>query len=176
MTKFTVEDILALNPCKEYRDGTLLKRAFGRRKYMTVFQATDPTVQTVIPPADLVWFFTQPGVLPDQVRGLWIADCAERAVMRHWSPKYPTDTRPQAAIDAVRAYYRGEATRENLLAAWEAAWEAAGDAARAAGTAAARAAAWEAAWEAARAAEHRWQVARLREILEVGNNAEGGAE
>lgn len=200
--KYTIEDVLSFNPCEEYQDGKLIKKAFGRRKEMTVLQATDPRIQKVIPAEDLVWFFTQPGVLEEKVRGLWIADCAERA-LKHYAEKYPDDDRPQKVIDTVRAYYNDTATAEDLReaymaagVAWAAAravWSATGaalaaaeaalaaDAADAAEAAGAAGVAWaaEAADAAARAAraaaeaagaaadvERKWQVARLREILD----------
>jgi hypothetical protein len=62
----------------------------------------------------------------------------------------PKDDRPRKAIEVARRYARGEATQEELAAAWAAARDAA--------RAAARAAAWDAAWDAARAAA--WDAAR----------------
>jgi hypothetical protein len=76
----------------------------------------------------------------------------------------PNDARPRKAIEAARAYERGEITRAQLDAAWaaaraaagdaagDAAWDAARDAAGAAARAAARDAAWDAARDAAGAA------------------------
>lgn len=64
-----------------------------------------------------------------------------------------TDERSLAALDVAEAYTVGQATEEELSAAWEAAREAARDAA----WDAAREAAWAAAWAAAREA---WAAAR----------------
>ena len=85
-----------------------------------------------------------------------------------------TDPRSTAALDVAERHANGNATDEELAAAWDAArdaaWDAAWDAARdaawaaawaaarAAAWAAARAAAWDAAWAAARAAA--WDAAR----------------
>ena len=95
---------------------------------------------------------------------LFAADCAEH-VLPIFEKERPGDDRPRKAIEAARAYARGEIN----AAAWDAAWDAAGaaawDAARAAAWAAARAAAGAAAWDAAGAAEHRWQTRRLRKYL-----------
>lgn len=95
---------------------------------------------------------------------LFAADCAERA-LTIFEREHPNDDRPRKAIEAARAYARGEiddaarATAE--AAAWDAAraaaWAAAESAARAAAKtavearaeAAARAAAWTVAWTAA---------------------------
>jgi hypothetical protein len=66
------------------------------------------------------------------------------------------EDRPRQAIEVARRFAAGDATREELSAAWDAAGAAAraaaGDAARAAARAAAWAAAWDAAGDAARAA------------------------
>jgi hypothetical protein len=77
---------------------------------------------------------------------LFAADCAEH-VLYLYERDYPADKRPRMAIATARKYANGEATLEEL------------DAARAA----AKAAAWAAAW----AAEREWQIARLKEYLEV---------
>jgi len=60
---------------------------------------------------------------------LFAADCAER-VLPIWEKKYPTDERVRKMIEITRAFARGQATKDNLVAAWDAAWDAAGDAER----------------------------------------------
>ena len=125
---------------------------------------------------------------------LLACDYAEH-VLPIFETQYPDDDRPRKAIAVSRRHAHGEATDAELSAAW-AAWHAAGadarDAARAAGAAAwaawhaagaAGAAAWHAAWAAGAAAwyaaeaaardaawhaECTWQEARLRELLERG--------
>ena len=114
---------------------------------------------------------------------LFACDCAER-VLPLFEKDNPADTRPREAIETARQYANGQATDEELAAAWDAAWDAARDAARDAAWAAAwdatwdaaraaawaaRAAAWAAArdatWDAARDAAREWQYARLLELL-----------
>jgi hypothetical protein len=87
-----------------------------------------------------------------RIARLFACDCAERVL------KYcdPDDRRPREAIAAARRYAEGQATQQQLAAAWDAIgvapWAAAGDAARAAAGATAQAAAGVAAWVAAWAA------------------------
>jgi len=105
---------------------------------------------------------------------LFAADCADH-VLPIVEARYPNDDRPRKAIEAARAYARGEIDAATMAAAWEAAeaaawaasWaarEAAREAARAAACAAAwagaGAAAWAASWaarEAAGESERAWQ-------------------
>ena len=68
------------------------------------------------------------------------------------------DSRCWEAIEAKRAWLRGEISDKELDASWAAAWAAAWDASRDASWAAARAAARDAAWAAARDAA--WAAAR----------------
>ena len=76
------------------------------------------------------------------------------------------DPRSIAALEVAERHANGQATDDDLAAAWDAARDAAGDAAwaaaGAAAWAAARAAAWAAAWDAARAAawDAAWDAAR----------------
>ena len=118
---------------------------------------------------------------------LLACDYAEH-VLHIFEAKYPDDDKPRKAIEVSRRYARGEATDAELSAAWYAAgaaavaawyaagaatWAAAGAAAdSAAGAAwyAAGAATWAAAGDAGDAgdAERTWQEARLRELLERG--------
>jgi hypothetical protein len=98
---------------------------------------------------------------------LLLADVAER-VLPIYEAKYPDCKKPRQAIEAARAYARGEISKEELAAARAAAW----DAARAA-AGAARAAAW-AAWDAARAAA--WATAVRAAAMEAAGNAAWDAE
>ena len=116
----------------------------------------------------------------DTFARLLACDYAEH-VLPIFETQYPDDDRPRKAIAVSRRHAHGEATDAELSAAW-AAWDAAWYAAEAAARDAARAAwhaagaAGAAAWYAAEAAardaawhaECTWQEARLRELLERG--------
>ena len=90
------------------------------------------------------------------------------------------DSRCWEAIEAKRAWLRGEISDKELAAAWAAARDAAWDAARAAAWAAARAVAWDAAWDADRAAAWdaawvaAWDAARAaaRDAARAAQNAD----
>ncbi len=124
-------------------------------------------------PEWLVWVTTRQGVSDDRTLRLFGVFCARS--VEHLM----TDQRSRDAIDVAERFAKGEATAEELSAAWSAA-RAASDAARAASAAAwaaARAAAWSAAraasdaaraasaaaWAAARAAAWDLQATWLRE-------------
>ena len=122
----------------------------------------------------------------DRTARLFACDCADRALALIDKP----DPRSIESVRVARLYAIGEATKEQLAAAWAAAWDAYGTAARTAARAAAwtaaRAAAWTAAradawdaarlaawnaartaaWDAAWDAERKWQTKRLFEYLE----------
>ena len=107
----------------------------------------------------------------DTFARLLACDYAEH-VLRIFETQYPDDDRPRKAIAVSRRYARGEATDAELSAARTAAETAASDAASNAAGTAARTAAWATARTAARYAvwyaERQWQEARLRELLEGG--------
>ena len=88
--------------------------------------------------------------LTEQEQRLIVADFAER-VLPIFEAHYPDDDRPRKAIEAARAYARGEITKEQL--------DAAGDAA------------WAAAWDAARVAERAWQQQRIDEVVAARGEA-----
>ena len=103
---------------------------------------------------------------------LFACDCAERSLK--YADKMSVNTLI-STIDTARRFANGDATREELNAAWSAAWSAAEIAASAAWSAAeiaAESAAWRAAESAASAAESaasaeaRWQTKRLFEYLD----------
>jgi hypothetical protein len=100
-------------------------------------------------PEWLVWVATRPGVLCDRSLRLFAVFCARQ--VEHLL----TDDRSRRAIAAAERFANGEATQEELAAAWDAAASAASDAAWAASDAAwarAASAASDAAWAASDAA------------------------
>ena len=97
---------------------------------------------------------------------LFACDCAEH-VLPIYEQDYPDDNCPRHAIEVARRYANGEATVQELTAAWDAARAAAQDA-----IGATRYAAWASAQDAigatryaAWAAERKWQAAKLAEYL-----------
>lgn len=113
---------------------------------------------------------------------VWAADCAER-VLPLFERRYPEDNRPRKAVEAARAWVRGEIrvgeARKAALAAHAAARAATDDAARAAARAAGHAAATahvarhalgpvmyatKAAGFAAADAEREWQYQHLQDL------------
>jgi len=164
MTTITVADIMFARPCPDYPESRV--RALVGDGGVTPHQlaALD------IPADDRLWGLIY-CAMDDRQRRLLACDCAERALSRVESP----DPRSLNAVAVARRYARGDATDEELAAAWDAAWDAA--------WAAARDAAWDAAWDAARAAgdaagdaawdatwaaERKWQIARALELIEGG--------
>ena len=101
-----------------------------------------------IPAKDKVWAFTREGIVGDKTLRLFAVGCAKK--VQHLMK----DQRSIDALDVAERYANGNATKDELAAAWAAAREAAWDAARAS----ARTSAEDAAWEAAEAAA--WAAAR----------------
>ena len=75
------------------------------------------------------------------------------------------DPRSINALDVAERFANGDATKEELNAAWDAAGAAAWDAARASAWAAAGDAAWDAAWVVARDAAWDAQESKFRELI-----------
>ena len=137
-----------------------------------------------IPNEDKFWAFTREGIVDDKTLRLFAVACARR--LQHLL----TDQRSLDALDVAEKYANGNATEDELNAAWDAArdaawaaaggaagdaardaaWAAARDAAFDAASDAARYAAWTAAWAAARAAakdaarDAAWETERKAQI------------
>ena len=121
-----------------------------------------------IPAKDRIWAATRKGMLDDRTLRLFACKCVREV----WH--LLTDERSRKAVEVAELYAVGEATDEELAAAWDAARDAARDAAMAAARdaamAAARdaamAAAWAAAWAVAGAAAREKQVIILIRLIE----------
>jgi hypothetical protein len=184
MKTVTVEQFLTFNPC--YGEERI--RRIAERTGKTEFTALDILAIPRIPNVDRLWAVSREELIDAHILHEFACRCAERALARVDNP----DPRSVAAIEAKRAWLRGEITNDELAAAraaasdaaWaaasaaaSAAWAAASDAAWAAANAAASAA-WAAAWaaasaaasDAARDAEYKWQVAEIKRMLREVND------
>lgn len=83
------------------------------------------------------------GAWNERIARLFACDCAEH-VLHLFESKFPNDKRPRRAIEVARRFASGEASKDELAAAWDAAWDAA--------------------W----AAEYQWQSDRLMTYLSEG--------
>ena len=99
-----------------------------------------------IPAKDRIWAATRKGMLDDRTLRLFACKCVREV----WH--LLTDERSRKAVEVAELYAVGEATDEELAAAWAAAWAAARDAAWGSARDAAGAAAWGSALAAALAA------------------------
>ncbi len=150
MNTKTIDDIRKLRPC--YDPARYLPEDWTGT-------ALDILKVTECPPQDRLWVVLRNGWIDDNIMHEFAYLCAER-VLPIYEKEYPGDDHPRKAIEAKRAWLRGEITDNELDAASDAA-RAASDAA----WAAARAAAWAAASDAARDAARDAQIAMLIELL-----------
>ena len=155
----TVASVMALSPC--YGAEFCVELAAGRTSGTPL-----DVLDLEIPWRDRVWVLVR--VLHRRLIETWAAYCAEH-VLPIFESARPGDGRPRAAIEAVRAYHRGEIDREAVrTAAYPYAAAAAADyAAAAAADAAAAAAAAD-----ADDAERSWQSDRLRELISTHYDCE----
>ena len=152
MNSVTVDQVLSWNPCLRYNRERVTE-LFAGRETLTVLDI----LALDIPPADRMWAVLRKEFFSDERLHNLTCDFAEHVI--HLCGD---DLRTQAAIDAKRAWLRGETSDDELTAAF--------DAARAAASAAARAAAWAAAWDAASDAawdaEQKWQLERIAVVAQ----------
>ena len=160
MNSVTIEQALDWNPCAGY-NRERITGLFAGRENLTILDI----LALDIPAADRLWAVLRNEFFTDEQLHTLACDFAEHVV--HLCGD---DPRPQAAIDAKRAWLRGEISAAAWDAASAAAWDAAWDAASAAASAAAWDAAWDAAWaaasDAARAAEQEWQLERIAVVAQ----------
>jgi hypothetical protein len=133
MITITLREILAAHPCYDPREKGLLPPNHDLDAPITFRE-----IAGAVDDDDVVWCFANlPG--HDGLKRHFAVDCAER--VRHLL----TDERSLNALAVARRYADGQATDEELSAAWDAAWGAAMDAAWDAAMDAVKAVAWAAA-------------------------------
>ena len=182
MLTATVDDLLGWEPCSRWTEDCI-RNVAGKKERWSALEVLDLPIL----PEEKLWIVLRPELIPEPLLHELACRFAEQ-VLPIWESRYPEDQRLRLAIEAKRAWIRGEISRGELDAAGSAAWSAravaeavARAAARAVAWAAADAAAWawSAAWEAARdsafaaarsaaIAETRVrQVAIVRKLIEV---------
>ena len=114
---------------------------------LTVVEAV-AKYRSIVPAQDIIWVLCRNEFLTDKDLRLFAVWCAREALKLDANP----DERSVNACNVAERFANGEATSEELAAAWDAAWDAARAAALDTAWAAAWAAAGDAAWDAARAA------------------------
>ena len=148
--EITYNDLVAMNPCYT-PDEIGITKGFK----MPVVEFIKEYRDKVKSKYDIIWVICRNDYMTDKDLRLFAVWCAREALKLVDNP----DERSINACDVAERYANGEATDNELTAAWDAAWDAARDAARAAARDAARDAAWDAAmgaswyaaWYAARA-------------------------
>jgi len=125
------------------RDGCTIYEAQGKGP-----SHTDGSGKTAFAQARLV---RQLHISEEDLR-LFAADCAEH-VLPLFEEQFPDDDRPRRAIEAARAFARGEITASS---AWSAATSSAASAA----------------WSAARSSESKWQAETLVRYLKTEDSLE----
>lgn len=159
MKTITYEQFLEFDPCYPYDpEKKALMDSIAQRRER--WSALDILELENIPAADRLWAVLREELIDAPILHEFACRCAERALSRIENP----DPRSVRVIEVKRSWLRGEATDEELAAAWGAAqdaawgfawngvWNASHAAAWEAARAAARDAAWGAAWESDRAA------------------------
>ena len=147
LKRVTVEDVLDWDPCwveEDEGDGSRVRRVLA--PLGESFTAIDILGLSGVSPEDRLWVVLRPEMLGDRVLRLFGVACARSALLSSGHD----DPRSARACDIAEAYALGEATREDLQAAWSAA------------ESAAESAAWSAVWSAARSAA--WSAARSAQV------------
>ena len=168
MKSITYAEFLEFGPCylDDPKEKALMDSIAKRQERWT---ALDILELEEIPDEDKLWAVLREELMEPEKVHEFACRCAERALSRVGNP----DPRSVAAIEAKRAWMKGEISGAELAAARDAAsgaaWDAARDAAWTAAWTAASDAAWDAASDvasdAAMAAERAWQVDELKKML-----------
>ena len=155
LPRVTLDKFLSFNPCWRNSEKGRRRLRYYARKLGGSADALEILALRMIPAEDRLWAVLREEFIPAPMLHACACRCAEDALSRIDNP----DPRSINAIVVKRRWIAGEATDEELAAAWADA-EAALAAARAAALAAAQDVSW-AAWHAAcAAAETAWAAAR----------------
>ena len=156
MKSITYEEFLEFGPCylDDPKEKALMDSIAQRQDRWT---ALDILELEEIPDEDKLWAVLREKLIEPEKVHEFACRCAERTLRRVENP----DPRSVAAIEAKRAWMKGEISDAELAAARAAAraaaWASERDAARAAER--------DAAWAAERDAERAWQVEELKKLL-----------
>jgi len=104
----TVKQIMEWDPCEGYTE-EVVKGLFSGRIYLNAKQILDLDISI----ADKFWAVLREELIPAEILYEFGCQCAER-VLPIWEEKYPDDDRPRKAIEAKRAWMRGEITDKEL--------------------------------------------------------------
>jgi len=166
MKTYTIDDILAMEPCQPEYNRKNLERLFAGKKSLSPFEILRKRISI----DDKIWVGLY--MLTETQRRKFACWCALQ-VSHLWDA-------PKIVIQYLKTQDESIMAAANA-AAWDAAWDAVGAAARAAANAAAWAAAkdcaWaaakdaakDAAWAAARAACRKKQLTKIRRMLRKEN-------
>jgi len=113
MSRYTVDDILKLEPCSPYTRREI-RKLWGKRKSLSLASI----MKLGIPVADKLWVACY--LLDHRSLVAWACDCAERT-LPIFEKKYPEDKRPRNAIEVTRAWLAGKATLKEVETAADAA-------------------------------------------------------
>ena len=153
ITKISNRIIRRFHPC--YDPAEL---GIKESEYLPIAEAVEKYRDAVKNKGDIIWLLCRKQFMSDKDMRLFAVWCAREALKLLKNP----DPRSLNACDVAERFANGQATSDELDAAWSAALSAAmdadSDAARSAARAAARDAAWAAAWSAA------WSAARDAQI------------
>ena len=156
-TKVTYKDIISFNACYDP-----IEIGMPKTYSATIPEFIKEYRDKVQNREDIIWLLCRPEYMTDKDCRLFAVWCAREALKLDKNP----DIRSVNACNVAEQFANGNATKEELSAAWDAAWDATSAAASAAAWDAARAAsdaAWDAAWDAARDAAWAaaWAAARV---------------
>jgi len=115
--RYTVDDILELNPCSPYTRRKI-RKLWGKRKSLALVSI----MKLNIPVEDKLWVACR--LLDRRTSVSWACDCVERT-LPIFEKELPEDKRPRNAIEVTRAWVAGKATLGEVRVTVDAAHDAA---------------------------------------------------